>query len=586
MGTIVPLEEFLADEGYPGAPLAEQQSPWRVEAAGAFRPEDASRFWFLDFHWPRGLTPLGELWNEDGYSWGTQTAAESLPLPRGRGVAVRTAGTHTYAAEIVVRSAAEVADRAGRMSQALPRFLRDFPQIWASRQREIEEDWEELRSVDLSRSSRKEFSHHLVRARRHHKRAFEIHFQLMYPLLANYIAFRGLCTELDIDPGLIGHFLQGYDTKILETDRELWRLTADARAAGLGSLFARTEPERLMEAIAAEGERAAGWRSRFEKFLDIYGWRTEGISDVALASWSEDPISPLGTIKTFLQGNSDHDFEAAHRSAVEEREAAVDAARSTLTLEEQRSFDAALKSSRTANYAWWNEEHDFYIDLRAMLPLRRAALAAAGHLGADRPDDTLFLFWPELTAVVAGERQLAELTGLIEDRRQYYAHWKERRASMPKVLGTVPDAVSDPILIEVFGLNKHFLEAVAAGRPPEGDVKLSGIPASEGACSGRARVLADADNLHRIEAGEVLVCESISPNWTPAFAKIAGCVCDAGGMLSHAAIVGREYGVPTVTAVGLATSTIRDGDEVHVDGTTGTVTVIRTAPDPAAAAQP
>ncbi len=71
------------------------------------------------------------------------------------------------------------------------------------------------------------------------------------------------------------------------------------------------------------------------------------------------------------------------------------------------------------------------------------------------------------------------------------------------------------------------------------------------------------------------VRESTSPNWTPAFAKIAACVCDGGGTLSHAAIVGREYGVPTVTAVGLATMLISDGDEVEVDGTAGHVTVLK-----------
>ena len=74
----------------------------------------------------------------------------------------------------------------------------------------------------------------LIQARQYHKRAFEIHFQVMYPLLANYVGFYSMCTELGLDPGQIGKFLQGYDTKIMETDRELWRLTTAARAAGLG----------------------------------------------------------------------------------------------------------------------------------------------------------------------------------------------------------------------------------------------------------------------------------------------------------------------------------------------------------------
>jgi pyruvate,water dikinase len=90
-------------------------------------------------------------------------------------------------------------------------------------------------------------------------------------------------------------------------------------------------------------------------------------------------------------------------------------------------------------------------------------------------------------------------------------------------------------------------------------------------------VFNDADELHRLTPGDILVCESTSPNWTPAFAKIAACVCDGGGMLSHAAIVGREYGVPTVTAVGLATVVIADGDEIEVDGDAGTVTVFKRA---------
>ena len=120
--------------------------------------------------------------------------------------------------------------------------------------------------------------------------------------------------------------------------------------------------------------------------------------------------------------------------------------------------------------------------------------------------------------------------------------------------------------------------------PAPGELAASALPWGERArgddveqARGRARVFNNADNLHTLEPGDILVCESTSPNWTPAFAKIAGCVCDGGGMLSHAAIVGREYGVPTVTAVGLGTVVIAEGDEVEVDGDTGTVTVIKKA---------
>ena len=174
-------------------------------------------------------------------------------------------------------------------------------------------------------------------------------------------------------------------------------------------------------------------------------------------------------------------------------------------------------------------------------------------------------------------KSLDSLKSLIKARHEYFDHWHERRPSMPKVLGTIPEAVTDPVLIEIFGLNQHFLTAIQAAGT-DGDVKtLTGVPASKGKARGRARVFNNADNLHTLEPGDILVCESTSPNWTPAFAKIAGCVCDGGGMLSHAAIVGREYGVPTVTAVGLGTVVISEGDEVEVDGDSGTVTVFKKA---------
>jgi pyruvate,water dikinase len=103
------------------------------------------------------------------------------------------------------------------------------------------------------------------------------------------------------------------------------------------------------------------------------------------------------------------------------------------------------------------------------------------------------------------------------------------------------------------------------------------MAASTGVARGRARVLHNASDLHRLQPGEVLVCEATSPNWTPAFTKIAACVCDGGGTLTHASIVSREYRVPCVVGVGRATAAIRTGDDVEVDGTEGVVRVIRGA---------
>lgn len=574
MANIVSVDEFVTKEWYPGFTPSYAQSPWCTEPINTFRKEDEERFWFLDFHWPRGLSPMGILFLEDCYAWGTQTSAQSLPLPPGKGITQRIGGTHVYASEVPTASEWEIGFRAMRIQKNLPVFLQNFDSIWANRVEELDAALKYFEAYDFSGKSLADIGQYLIDARTFQKRAWEIHFEVMYPLLANYLGFYGVCSELRIDPGEISKFLQGYDTKILACDRELWLLTRDARNAGLSGVFARTEPENLQVALKAES-RAANWCKKFDDFLNLYGWRTEGISDINLAPWVEDPTSPLGTIKTFLQKGEDHNFEAARKAAIEEREASIDQARSKLTREEQTQFDGALASCQKANFAWWNDEHNFYVDLRASIPLRRGCLALSSALGAGDKEDTLYLFWPELMSIVHGQKKFAEFRGLVRDRRQYYHHWMERRPSMPKVLGTIPDAVTDPILIEIFGMHHHFFNAIKS--KGKDVTTLTGVAASAGKVKGKARVLHSAGELHRIQPGEILVCEATSPNWTPAFAKIAACVCDGGGTLTHASIISREYRIPCVVGVGLATQAIATGDEVEVDGTAGRVVVFKAA---------
>jgi pyruvate,water dikinase len=408
------------------------------------------------------------------------------------------------------------------------------------------------------------------------RRAWDVHWACMYPLLANYLGFLGLCRELGLDSQGVARLFQGYETQITATDRGLWQLAVAARGAGLEALFADTPAEHLRQAIQGTGTGARAWREDLERFLARHGWRTEGIYDVSLAPWTEDPTPALGTIKTLLATEVEHDFDAARDAAARERDALVADARARLTVEERAAFDAGLRAGRHANFAWWNEEHNVYIDLRTHIPLRRLALGVGRLFGAERPDDACFLFAAELRGLLAGRRTWASLAPLVAERRRFHAEWEARRATMPKLLGTMPDEVNDPVLREIFGVSPQFLAAIE--RRDEALGELTGLPASPGVARGRARVLLSAEELHAVEAGEVLVCEATSPNWTPAFTKIAACVCDAGGSLTHAAIVSREYRVPCVTGCAIATATIATGDLVEVDGSAGRVRILERAP--------
>ena len=572
MSTIVPVDEFVSDSWYPGFRPEFLDSPWISERARPFQKEDERRFWFIDFHWPSGFSPMGCIYLEDAYTWGTQFGATNLPLPPGNGLTCRVAGTHVYGSEAPGVTAWETGFRAQRLGKLLPRFLHNFSEIWKERVWELELGLNYFETYETSGKSLSELGDLLIDARVFHRRAWEIHFEVMYPLLANYLGFYGMCGEYGIAPAQIAKFLQGYDTKMMECDRALWRLAKEAHGTrAVASIFAGTRPGQLLSSLKLAGTATSPWLASFHAMLGKYGMRTEGIADPMLASWNEDPTPALGTIKTFLEKGDSFDFDASSRAAIAEREEAIEAAHRKLSRSEREVFDQGLATCQRANFPQWNEDHNYYIDLRATTPVRIACLAIGKELGLNDPTDALFAFHRELVDVCKGTRNLGETRALLPDRRDYYKMWLDRRPSMPKVLGTVPDSVADPVMIEIFGIHKHFLAAVGAG--PAGVRELRGVAASSGQARGPARVLHDASQLHSVRQGEVLVCEGTTPAWTPAFTKIAACVCDGGGTLTHASIISREYRVPCVVGVGLGTSVIHDGDMIGVDGDTGVVTV-------------
>jgi pyruvate,water dikinase len=138
-----------------------------------------------------------------------------------------------------------------------------------------------------------------------------------------------------------------------------------------------------------------------------------------------------------------------------------------------------------------------------------------------------------------------------------------------------PEVVTEPFTIMLYGITSESVSRWLHGG--ESSEALSGMAASSGQAEGRARVVLDAADLGHVQAGEILVSRITAPSWEPVFARIGAVVTDIGGMMSHAAIVCREYGLPAVTGTGSATTTIATGQRVRVDGDTGTVTVLDTA---------
>ena len=181
----------------------------------------------------------------------------------------------------------------------------------------------------------------------------------------------------------------------------------------------------------------------------------------------------------------------------------------------------------------------------------------------EQGDDIVFLTIDEVTSVVEGRLRPDEAAGLVATRRREFA--ANRDLAHP-----------------------DFLEAdrpVAAVPLARGGRELVGQPISPGVARGTVRVLKSFDEMGRLQPGEILVARATDPGWTPLFLVAGGLILELGSVLSHGAVVAREYGLPAVVNVEGATRLLQDGDEVTVDGETGRILLHRANKSPAETAQ-
>jgi phosphohistidine swiveling domain-containing protein len=580
---VFPVDDFVREDLYPGYRQAFGSQPFVAGPVRPFSPADNERYWLRDsLHFSEGMVPASIATLDDAQTWGAQLGAEIVGVPPTRGSVNRLAGTHVYIGTIDVDTQWQVQARAARFGQYVSPILADFGSYWSMRAAELIAGYEHFDNLHLAAMSPAELWTALKDAYAFHRRAWFIHFEVMYVLTANYLAFYALAEEIGLAGSQVSSFLSGRQTFYSRTDEELWRLAGLARTLGVDSALTSGSTADMRSRVLAL-PRGASWVAEFDSFLGVYGQRTEETCRIDTPSWIEDPSPALYSIGTFLTKPAGFDFHAARAAAVLERDSQIDQARRSLNGSDLTRFNEALASNQEANFAWWNEEHNYLIDRRAAIPVRRATLELGARLTEagriSRPDDMFYLFKPELFEVMesGGEGRWAELAAMIPDRRAYFEYWRERGPSLPTMLGTIPDTVPDPIMIEVFGLSGHFLETLR-GDPAAGGgagvVEIRGFPAAKGVAEGVARVITTVTDLHTVQPGEVLVCGGTTTEWTPAFGIILACVCDTGGSLTHAAIVSREYGIPCVVGTAVATTMIKTGDRVRVDGRAGTVRVL------------
>jgi phosphohistidine swiveling domain-containing protein len=321
----------------------------------------------------------------------------------------------------------------------------------------------------------------------------------------------------------------------------------------------QTSPEDLATSYgtgALPGVAQAGVR----RFLEGYGHRAVAEIDLGMPRWSEKPDHILGMISNYLRVEDpgqapDRQFARAADHAEARIRSLVERAGAT---SRWRARLVGLSLRRARQLSGLRELPKFYIvlvlaEMHRQLAKVGAEMAGAGTIAA--ADDVFFLHFDEVRVGLSG----ADLKSIVKDRRRLY-DVELRRRRIPRLL------LSDGTDVEAAMIAKAALTAKSVA--PDG---LAGTPASAGTATGRARVILDPVGA-KLEPGEILVAPSTDPGWTPLFMTAGALVMEMGGVISHGAVVAREYGIPAVVGVPDATTRLHTGQTVTVDGAAGTVT--------------
>ncbi len=311
----------------------------------------------------------------------------------------------------------------------------------------------------------------------------------------------------------------------------------------------------LDELATLEGGREA--RDAIEAYLDKYGMRCVGEIDITRPRWSEQPTTLvpliLSNVKNFEPGAAERRVEQGRREALEKEQELLERVR-VLPDGEQKAEEVKRKIDRVRTFAGYREYPKYGIVSRYWV-YKQAVLAEAERLVRaqvlSEKEDSFYLTFQELHDVTR--------THQVDDQliRQREAAFRSYQAlTPPRVSTSEGEAVAGSYRRDDF---------------PAG--ALVGLPVSAGTIEGRARVVLDIAEAD-VEADDILVTAYTDPSWAAVFVAIRGLVTEVGGLMTHGAVIAREYGLPAVVGVEHATQLIQDGQRIRVHGTDGYVELL------------
>jgi pyruvate,water dikinase len=538
--------------------------------------------WYLDeAHSIPPWTPLFAWSWVHGNRYGDRWAAEAMGLPRCHGTDWREIDGCAYTSPVLVTDEEEVRRREARFKEHLELFIRDYDRIWQDIIQELTTHYNEFKAFDVDNSPAYKLYKHLERVFNFNLRVWALHSWMMYSVYELYAFFEELCREqlgIDDTSPHWHRLMRGFDNKLFEADRWLWRLYQRAVELGLDSIFKNNPDEQVLPALEAMGA-GREWCDEpggFREFLQEHGWRLPRMMEFNCKAWIEDPSPVISFIKQYLAKGGNFELDALRKQLIKEREEAEREVLSKFLQSEQGWVTMLMKAAQRAGS--FSEEHTFYFEQTSHSLMRRAALACGKQMVSkslmEDAEDFVYLLPDEIKKNLITLR--SDYRGLVSERKRYY-HRYSQRLPRPALIGKL---ANDPeaAMRHMLSSGDKVMAKITVGRAvrpkPELKADLYGNPASPGVATGSARLILSETDIVNIKPGEILVAVTTYSSWTPVFPLLKGIVLDRGASLSHAAIVGREYNIPVVVQTGEATSKLENGQRIKVDGAKGAVWIL------------
>ncbi|MGN6170631.1 MAG: PEP-utilizing enzyme [Solirubrobacteraceae bacterium] len=588
----------------PGAEGWQRLYPYYYLFSEPRREFEEGKFWFFDgMHNPEPVYPFDTIMTESWWVALNQFGTRVYVIPPALGIDQRLVNGYLYISPNSITDPELIAKRAELFKRRAGHYYENWGEIYDNWIAKAENCIRRLRELEIRDLPEVEaeavvFSHRGLTASYDllatYNRLIEnmqemayYHFEMLGLGYAAYLTFRDFCQTAfpGITDQAISKMVAGIDILFFRPDDEVRKLAALAIELDLADLIiADRDPYAALTAIgdAPQGQR---WIESFEDAKDPWFWFSTGSGySHEHRAWMDDLRLPFNAMRGYIEKlRAGEDISRPLEEIRVESERIFGEYRDLLGPGDREAFTEMRELARTV-YPFV-ENHNFYVEhWHHSIFWNRVRefgqiLVNGGFL--QDAEDIFFLHRFEIhdalydlcTGWATGTlaRGPSYWPGEVAERKRIMQVLREW--SPPPALGVAPAEITEPFTVMLFGVTTDTVKQWLGGDGRDTN-QLGGIAASPGIAEGTARVITSVAQLDEVQAGEILVCPITAPSWAPVFARIGAAVSDIGGIMSHAAIVSREYGLPAVVGTGFGTKRIRTGQRVRVDGDSGSVEVI------------